>query len=165
MNEYREIIVKEYHNEKGLITRREIGEELVRCKDCKYRPIKHDPNGGEGFNLEPPTKESWSCPCLNEDDGWYSWMPDDDFYCSYGERKETERMKSEAVIKYRFAAKGDKEIEKKYDVESGTVWHVINKSGEKYSVIIDADGLEAMSMPREREQEMVDAWTEMVRNG
>jgi hypothetical protein len=64
--------------------------ELVRCKDCKNRPIKHDPNGGEGFNLEPPPKESWSCPCLNEDDGWYSWMPDDDFYCSYGERKEQE---------------------------------------------------------------------------
>lgn len=36
MSDYKEIIVKEYHNEKGLITRREIGEELVRCKDCKF---------------------------------------------------------------------------------------------------------------------------------
>lgn len=37
MSEYREIIVKEYHNEKGLITRREVGEEVVRCKDCVKR--------------------------------------------------------------------------------------------------------------------------------
>ena len=36
MSDYREIIVKEYHNEKGLLTRREIGEEIVRCKDCEF---------------------------------------------------------------------------------------------------------------------------------
>ena len=32
----REIIVKEYRNKQGLITRREVGEELVRCKECKH---------------------------------------------------------------------------------------------------------------------------------
>ena len=37
MSDYKEIIVKEYHNEKGLITRREIGEEIVRCKNCMYK--------------------------------------------------------------------------------------------------------------------------------
>ena len=36
MSDYKEIIVKEYHNEKGLLTRREIGEEIVRCKNCMY---------------------------------------------------------------------------------------------------------------------------------
>lgn len=38
MSDYREIIVKEYHNEKGLLTRREIGEEIVRCGDCIHYP-------------------------------------------------------------------------------------------------------------------------------
>lgn len=31
----REIIVKEWRDDKGLIHRREVGQELVRCKECK----------------------------------------------------------------------------------------------------------------------------------
>lgn len=60
--------------------------ELVRCKECKHRPIKEDADGKDhGFNLIAPN-EMERCPCLIED-GWYSWMPKDDFYCGYGERE------------------------------------------------------------------------------
>ncbi len=57
--------------------------ELIRCKDCKHRPTIN----GEyknGFSLEFPTTK---CPCQC-DDGYYSWMPKDDWYCGNGERKE-----------------------------------------------------------------------------
>lgn len=58
--------------------------ELVRCKDCKHRPIL---NGKfrNGFDLEFPMHE---CPCECYDDGYYSWMPKDDWFCPNGERKE-----------------------------------------------------------------------------
>jgi hypothetical protein len=57
--------------------------ELIRCKDCKHRPTIN----GEyenGFSLEFPTSR---CPCQC-DDGYYSWMPKDDWYCANAERKE-----------------------------------------------------------------------------
>lgn len=62
--------------------------DLVRCKECKHRPIKEDADGEDyGFNLIEPTELDRRCPCL-VNDGWYSWMPDDNFYCGYGERRE-----------------------------------------------------------------------------
>ena len=74
MDDCKEIIVKEYHNEKGLITRREIGEELVRCKDCKH----HE-------------------ELLNNNDGnvlcWVHGLDvivDRNGYCSYGENAEAQ---------------------------------------------------------------------------
>lgn len=60
--------------------------EVVRCKDCKHRPISTIEGEDYGFSLEPPD-DDWRCPCLNGDDGWYSWMPEDDFYCADGERR------------------------------------------------------------------------------
>ena len=61
--------------------------ELIRCKECKHRPIKEDADGANyGFNLIEPNDGDGRCPCLVSD-GWYSWMPEDDFYCGYGERK------------------------------------------------------------------------------
>ena len=58
--------------------------EVVRCKDCKYRPHLEDENGSDyGFNVSGDEM----CPCVNKDDGWYSWMPKDNFYCGFGERK------------------------------------------------------------------------------
>lgn len=61
--------------------------ELIRCKECKHRPKLSDENGERyGFNVEEVSER---CPCVCED-GWYSWMPPDDFYCGYGERKETQ---------------------------------------------------------------------------
>ena len=59
-------------------------ESIVRCKDCKHRPIK--PNDYEnGFDLKFPDNK---CPCQNGDDGWYSWYPADNWFCPDGERKE-----------------------------------------------------------------------------
>lgn len=60
--------------------------ELVRCKDCKHRPTitingEYENNG---FDLEFP---DYKCPCQCED-GYYSWMPKDDWFCGNGERKK-----------------------------------------------------------------------------
>ena len=61
--------------------------EVVRCKDCKHRPYSTEPGKTYGLTIEAPTG---MCPCYNEDDGWYSWIPDNEFFCFYGERKEGE---------------------------------------------------------------------------
>ena len=62
--------------------------EVVRCKECKHRPIKEDTDGENyGFNLIKPNDGDELCPCLVSD-GWYSWMPEDNFFCGYGERKD-----------------------------------------------------------------------------
>ena len=71
MSDYKEIIVKEYHNDKGLLTRREVGEELIRCKNCMH-------NGS--FDTDCPF--GWKDKKFN--------MPNAYDYCSYGERKEQE---------------------------------------------------------------------------
>lgn len=58
---------------------------VVRCKDCKHRPI---PNGIN--HPLAPELDGWSdyvCPCLCYDE-YYNFMPDDNGYCSWGERKE-----------------------------------------------------------------------------
>ena len=55
--------------------------EIVRCKDCKHRPIEKD---GE---IMPPKEDDWKCPCLC-DDYFYSWRPKDNFFCASGERRE-----------------------------------------------------------------------------
>lgn len=55
--------------------------EVVRCKDCKYRPISY----GDEHDLCFP--EEYHCPCQC-DDNWYSWMPKDDFFCARGERRD-----------------------------------------------------------------------------
>ena len=59
--------------------------EVVRCKDCKHRPKRLEEGKGEGFNLEFP---DYKCPCQC-DDGWYNWMPDDNWFCGDAERKES----------------------------------------------------------------------------
>ena len=61
--------------------------ELIRCKDCKHRPTV--PDGityGDGFDLKFP--EGSKCPCQCLDDGYYSWYPEDDWFCADGERKD-----------------------------------------------------------------------------
>lgn len=59
---------------------------VVRCKDCKYKPTS--PDGiTYGLQVEFPDKWANRCPCLCED-GWYSWVPDDDFFCGYGAKEE-----------------------------------------------------------------------------
>lgn len=54
---------------------------VVRCKDCKHRPI-----GGEAYNHTLIFPDEY-CPCNCVDDNWYSWMPDNNWFCGNGERK------------------------------------------------------------------------------
>lgn len=58
--------------------------ELVRCKDCKHRPIQTEPPKTCGFSIEFP--EGTKCPCCC-DDGYYSWYPSDDWFCAEGEKR------------------------------------------------------------------------------
>ena len=56
---------------------------VVRCKDCKHRP--KEPNWEthkSGFDIEFP--EGSKCPCQCSDD-YYSWYPEDDWFCANGE--------------------------------------------------------------------------------
>lgn len=52
------------------------------CKDCKHRPTKQEKYVG-GYDLEFPDK---ACPCCCRDP-FYSWYPNDDWFCPRGERK------------------------------------------------------------------------------
>lgn len=67
----REIIVKEYRNEQGLITRREIGQELVRCKECKW--------------ASPNKEGDYDCKCHIP-----IFRVDAEGYCNLADRKESE---------------------------------------------------------------------------
>lgn len=84
----KEVIVR-YGDKQSFIYGNALGKvvgELVRCKECKHRPVKEDVDGEDfGFNIIAP-EGSNLCPCL-VDDGWYSWMPKDNFFCGYGERE------------------------------------------------------------------------------
>lgn len=61
--------------------------EVIGCKDCKHRPTRKEDRGFclDGTSLVFPDGK---CPCCCVDDEYYSWMPDDDFYCKYGEMDE-----------------------------------------------------------------------------
>jgi DNA-directed RNA polymerase subunit RPC12/RpoP len=62
--------------------------QVIRCKDCAHRPIVRDRSRTYGFGIGGPGElgfEDTTCPFLC-DDGWYNRMPDDDFFCGYGER-------------------------------------------------------------------------------
>ena len=54
--------------------------EVVRCRDCKHKP------SGDGVNHHI-TFPDGRCPCQC-DDYWYSWIPDDDWFCGNAERRE-----------------------------------------------------------------------------
>ena len=61
--------------------------EVVRCKDCKYRPYL---SPDKTLFLTPTTKkgcDDFTCPYTCPDDDYYNRMPDDDDFCSSGERK------------------------------------------------------------------------------
>lgn len=45
---------------------------VVRCKDCKYYKV-----------------ESGQCPANITGDPFYSWIPDPDWFCADGERRDT----------------------------------------------------------------------------
>lgn len=55
---------------------------LVHCKDCKHRPIDNrTKERSSNFNIEFPDGK---CPCQC-DNGYYSWYPEDDWFCGNGE--------------------------------------------------------------------------------
>ena len=58
-------------------------QPVVRCKDCKHRPIV------EGDYISEPGEiySDYTCPYLC-DDCWYNRMPEDSWYCNHGERKD-----------------------------------------------------------------------------
>lgn len=61
--------------------------EVVRCKDCKHKPNGYiDDEVLRYPNF--PHEENNPCPCQVHEDEWYSWIPNDDFYCSYGEKEK-----------------------------------------------------------------------------
>lgn len=65
----------------------EIKGKLVRCKDCKHRP--KEPNletYEDGFDIEFP--EDSKCPCQCSSDRYYSWYPEDNWFCAEGERRD-----------------------------------------------------------------------------
>ena len=55
--------------------------EIVRCKNCKHRPLDKRGYGVSEDLLFPDDV----CP-LQSDDPWYSKYPDDEFFCANGER-------------------------------------------------------------------------------
>lgn len=57
---------------------------VVRCKDCKHRPIDMV---GKGYGEDLSFDDGYKCPCRCEDP-FYSWMPEDDWFCANGERRE-----------------------------------------------------------------------------
>lgn len=57
---------------------------VVRCKDCKHRPID---TGGHNYGQDLLFPDDYKCPCRCGDQ-WYSWMPGDDWFCANGERRE-----------------------------------------------------------------------------
>ena len=58
--------------------------KVVRCKDCKHRPIDTQEEGN-GFDYEFP--EEYGCVGYCED-GYYSQRFEDNFFCAYGERRD-----------------------------------------------------------------------------
>ena len=59
-------------------------EPVTHCKDCKHRPsFKKPAKYKTGFDLYFPDEE---CPCQC-DDGYYSWYPEDNWFCANGERR------------------------------------------------------------------------------
>lgn len=64
----------------------EMEVEFVTCKNCKHRPV--DDRG----SIEPPydvenRRLDETCPCINKADWHYSYVPEDEFFCAYVEKK------------------------------------------------------------------------------
>ena len=57
--------------------------EVVRCRDCVHAPVV-DGQYKDGFDVKFPDE---ICPCQCED-GWYNHIPDPDWFCADGERKD-----------------------------------------------------------------------------
>lgn len=56
--------------------------EVVRCEECKFKPHWDEKTESAVF----PIPDRCPCEC---DDYFYSWVPNDDWFCKDGERRET----------------------------------------------------------------------------
>lgn len=59
--------------------------KVIRCKDCIHRPTINDKGVTNGFGLQFPDNSKCPCRC---DDPYYSWMPNDNWFCGNGEKEE-----------------------------------------------------------------------------
>ena len=66
-----------YFDENGKVTPIPDEVNIIRCKECKHRPNE---------NYEFP--EGSKCPCHCSGDEYYSWIPDDNWFCANGEMKD-----------------------------------------------------------------------------
>lgn len=62
--------------------------EVVRCKDCKYKPKGYEDEQRGKYPIFPDSENN-PCPCNVVDDDWYSYMPEDDYFCGCGKRAES----------------------------------------------------------------------------
>lgn len=60
--------------------------EIVRCKYCIHRPYSEDEEPANGLEIHSPDGYDSVCPCFNGSDRWYSYIPEDDFFCAHGAR-------------------------------------------------------------------------------
>lgn len=59
---------------------------VIRCKDCKHRP--HKDERGHIVPVEED-EECSPCPCVDDGDWYYNYIPKDDWYCANGELKDS----------------------------------------------------------------------------
>ena len=59
--------------------------KVVHCEDCVHRPHY------EGRKAYADDPDDLTCPCLSGDP-WESSVPEDDFFCAYGEERKTKNI-------------------------------------------------------------------------
>lgn len=55
--------------------------DIVKCKDCKHRPVR------DGADIFKPDTFDTICPYLCAGDSYYNRVPEDDWFCNFGEKK------------------------------------------------------------------------------
>ena len=80
----KEFIIEMHRTKSGTAWGEEKGE-LIRCKDCMYKPTQHEEDDETIIDFPVPFK----CPCECEDP-WYDWVPEDDWFCGNGKRRKEE---------------------------------------------------------------------------
>ena len=92
-----EFIVKceDEYTEELLIKQRT--PQIVRCKNCKHRPEVKERKIYGRVEKYPVFPEDSICPACNTSDSYYSWIPEDDWFCADGEPKEGENDGEDTV--------------------------------------------------------------------
>lgn len=57
---------------------------IVRCQECAHAPVV-DGQCEDGFDIKFPDE---ICPCQCTGDGWYNYIPDPNWFCADGKRKD-----------------------------------------------------------------------------